>query len=230
MKYAVVTGSSNGIGYAIAKSLISNGYFVFINGRSEFVSDLNNNNYMYIKADVSTLEGINILANVICSKTEKIDSLVLNAGATCRSKICDISYDEWQKVMDINVNMPFFLIQKLIPNIQEGGNVLFIGSSMGIKPHGTSLPYGVSKSAVISLAQNLVKELSGIRINCVCPGFVNTNWQSEKPKWLKEKITSKIALKRFATPEEIADICIKIMSNTYMNGAVITIDGGYDME
>ena len=230
MKYAVVTGSTRGIGYAIAKSLILNGYFVFLNGRNNFIPDFPDGTYMYIKADVSTLEGVNTLADNILSKTNSIDSLVLNAGATCRKKISDISYKEWQAIMDINVNMPFFLIQRLMPIICEGGCILFIGSSMGVKPHCTSLPYGVSKSAVISLAQNLVKELPGIRVNCICPGFVDTDWQSQKPQWLREKISSKIALKRFAEPDEIADMCIKVISNTYINGSVVNVDGGYDMD
>lgn len=230
MKYAVVTGSSSGIGYSIAKLLIADGYFVFLNGRSDFVPDFPKETYMYIKADVSTLEGVNTLAESVFSKTDSIDSLVLNAGSTCRKKMTEISYDDWQKVMDTNVTMPFFLVQKLSPIICKGGSILFIGSSMGLKPHATSLPYGVSKSAVISLAQNLVKEIPGIRVNCVCPGFVDTDWQLLKPEWLKEKISSKIAMKRFASPDEIADMCIKIMTNTYMNGAVVNVDGGYDME
>lgn len=230
MKYAVVTGSTSGIGYAVAKALISEGYFVFLNGRKAFSPDLPGESYMFVKADVSVPHGVDMLAEAVLNRTDSIESLVLNAGATCRKSITDISYDDWQKVMDTNVNMPFLLVQRLMPNICRGGNILFIGSAMGVKPHSSSLPYGVSKAAVISLAQNLVKEMPGIRVNCICPGFVDTDWQLQKPEWLKEKISSKIALKRFAGPDEIADMCIKIISNTYMNGAVVNVDGGYDME
>ena len=128
------------------------------------------------------------------------------------------------------MNMPFMIVKELSAHINDGGNILFIASAMGIHPHATSLPYGVSKAATISLAQNLVKELPKVRTNCVCPGFVDTDWQLEKPDWLREKISSKIALKRFAKPAEIADMCLSIIENTYMNGAVVTVDGGYDME
>lgn len=230
MKYAVITGSSNGIGYAIAKEFVKNGYYVFLNGRRNHEIDLPKDSYFFIEADMSTFNGISVLADTVIKHTDKIDALILNAGITCRKSINEISYAEWQKVMDMNVNLPFFLIQLLVPHINKNGNILFIGSSMGIKPHGTSLPYGVSKSAVISLSQNLVKELPNIRINCICPGFVNTEWQREKPQWLKDKISAKISLNRFAEPSEIADMCYKIISNTYMNGAVINIDGGYDMK
>lgn len=229
MKYAVVTGSSSGIGYSIAKRLVSNGYFVFINGRHSFIPSFQEESYMYIQSDLSSLDGVICLTDKILSKTKMIDVLVLCAGATCRNKMTDISLDDWQYVMNVNVNMPFFTVQKLSPFLSKEGSVLFISSLMGIKPHATSLVYGVSKSAEISLAQNLVKELPGIRVNCVCPGFVDTQWQRDKPDWKKEKIKSKIALNRFAESSEIADICINVIENTYINGSVICIDGGYDM-
>ncbi len=232
MKYAVVTGSSGGIGLAIARGLINKGYFVFINGRNERIIDLPEDRYMFIKSDVSSLNGMEDLVSSVLCKTDKIDCLVLNAGATCRKKMSEMTYEDWIYVMDTNINIPFFIVQKLIPHINDYGNILFIGSAMGLKPHATSLPYGVSKAAVNALAQGLVKETAShkIRVNSICPGFVDTDWQKEKPEWLREKIISKTALKRFASPEEIADMCINVIGNSYMNGAVVAIDGGYDME
>lgn len=232
MKYAVVTGSSSGIGLAIARKLINEGYFVFINGRNDCVPDLAEGKYMFINADVSSMNGMEKLVSSVLCKTDKIDCLVLNAGTTCRKKMSEITFEDWIYVMNTNVNIPFFIVQKFFPHINKDGNILFIGSAMGLKPHATSLPYGVSKTAVNALAQGLVKETAPrkIRVNSLCPGFVDTEWQREKPQWLREKIISKTALKRFATPEEIADMCVKIIDNSYINGAVVSIDGGYDME
>lgn len=232
MKYAVVTGSTEGIGYAIAKELIKNGYFVFINGRSSCDIDLAKESYAFIPADVSSKEGVESLVKGVLELTHRLDCVVLNAGGTCKKSLRDISFEEWQYVMDINLNMPFLIVKELFPYITGDGNILFISSAMGLKPHASSLPYGVSKAAINALAQGLVKEISayGIRVNSICPGFVNTEWQRNKPSWLKDKIISKIALKRFAEANEIADMCMKIIDNTYMNGAVISIDGGYDME
>lgn len=230
-KYAVVTGSSAGIGLAIAKKLMANGYFVFLNGRREqLTAELPSDSYMYIKADLSVPDGVTRLADAVLGVTDSIDCLVLNAGATCRKDISEITYEDWQLVMDTNVNMPFFLVQRLLPHISAEGSILFISSMLSQKPHATSLPYGVSKAAVNSLVQNLVKSTGSVRVNCICPGFVETDWQLEKPEWLRGKISSKIALKRFASPDEIADMCVKTIGNTYINGAVINIDGGYDME
>jgi len=233
MKYALVTGSSCGIGLAIAEKFLQNGCYVFINGRGDNPQlPLPSERHHYVSADLSTLDGVSKLAEAVLAKTQKLDYLVLNAGVTCRKTLTEIEYSDWQTVMNTNVNMPFFLIQRLWGNITDGGAVTFISSAMSLKPHAVSIPYGVSKAAVNMLAQNLVKEFSpcGIRVNVICPGFIDTEWQKEKPQWLREKIESKIALKRFGTPEETADLCYALTRNSYINGAVVPMDGGYDYE
>lgn len=232
MKYALVTGSTRGIGLAIATQLIKEGYFVFINGRKKRSMELPEGSYMYIEADLSCEEGVIFLCEEILRITKQVDCLVMNVGATSRKDFCELSYEDWRNVMDTNIVMPALLIQKMMPYITDHGNILFIGSTMGVRPHARSLPYGVSKAGVHALAQGLVKETAsrGIRVNCIVPGFVSTDWQNEKPEWLCEKIESKIALGRFAEAEEIADACVKIISSTYINGATISVDGGYDYQ
>lgn len=226
MKYAVVTGSSRGIGAAIATKLEDFGYVVFRNGRSE--STMEN----YIHADLSTLEGTNKFIEQVTMKIPCLDCLVLNAAITYRKPFKEIEYTHWQAIMDTNVNMPFIILKCLFEYIVEGGSVLFIGAMLGTKPHATSMPYGVSKAAVNMLAQSFVKEFAprSIRVNVVSPGFVDTKGQESKPEWLRKKIESKIAMNRFATEQEVADMCLSVINNTYINGAIISFDGGYDME
>lgn len=226
MKYALVTGSTNGIGKAIGDKLEEHGYTVFRNGRKT-----NSQYRTYIPADLSTLEGVNTLADHLLKRVDKLDVLVLNVGTTCRKPLPEITPNDWNLVMDANVNMPFFLIQRLSGLLAENGSILFISSAMSIWPHAVSLPYGVSKAAVNMLARGLVKEFAGrkIRVNAVCPGFIDTQWQLAKPAWLKEKIEKKTALNRFGTPEEVSDMCISLITNTYINGAIVSIDGGYNM-
>lgn len=226
MKYALVTGSTRGIGKAVSDQLTENGYTVFRNGRTA-----DEKYKYYIRADLSSLEGVTILADSLLQQTKQIDTIILNVGATCKKPMNEITPEDWLSVMNTNVTMPFFLIQRLAEHITEKGCILFISSAMSLWPHATSIPYGVSKAAVNMLAQALVKEFSAkqIRVNAICPGFIDTYWQKEKPVWLKEKIERKTALKRFGTPEEIADMCMSILKNSYINGTIVRVDGGYGM-
>ena len=226
MRYALVTGSSRGIGLAIADKLTDSGYTVFRNGRSMKVDPL------YIQADLSKLDGVESLGDAVLNRTKSLDCLVLNAGATCRKPLAETEYDDWQLVIDTNMSMPFFLIKRLFENISDGGSVIFISSAMALKPHAASVSYGVTKAAVNMMAQCLVKEFAprGIRVNVICPGFIDTQWQKEKPDWLRTKIEGKISLGRFGMPEEVADLCLHMIENNYFNGAIVSLDGGYDMQ
>jgi NAD(P)-dependent dehydrogenase (short-subunit alcohol dehydrogenase family) len=232
MKHALVTGSTRGIGLAIAKRLIGAGWFVFTNGRGEAPSGLPKERHVFVRADLSTPGGADALADAVLRHCGKLDLVVPNAGATCRKPFSETEYADWRRVMDTNVNMPFLLVRRLSAGIADGGSVVFVSSAMALFPHAASLPYGVSKAAVNMLARGLVKELSprGIRVNAVCPGFIDTEWQREKPPWLREKIEGRIALRRFGTPEEVADACVVLAECGYVNGAVLSVDGGYDTE
>jgi len=236
MKYALVTGATTGMGLAITKELISRGYFVYIHYLEELsINDavtLPPDKYKLIEADFSTPEGVRILAEQIVNDRIKLDCVILNAGTTCRKDFGEIDYNDWNAVMNVNVNSPFLICQDLAPVIKDSGSIIFIGSSMGIHPHANASVYSVSKAATHMLAQSLVKHFAErkIRVNAIAPGFIDTEWQKDKPQWLREKIESKIALKRFGTPQEVADACMFLIENTYMNGSVLQIDGGYDFE
>jgi len=235
MKRALVTGSTKGIGLSIAEKLIECGYYVYMNYSNDDKSasslNLDSGKHRIIKADVSTMQGVNILTELL-QKEGNLDCIVLNVGITCRKAFGQIEYDDWAQVMDANVNIPFLIVQALRNIISEHGSIIFTGSDMGIYPHSVSVPYSVSKAAVHMLARSLVKEFAGkkIRINAIAPGFIDTDWQKEKPEWLREKIEEKIALKRFGTPQEIAEACMFLIDNKYINGTVLSIDGGYDFE
>jgi 3-oxoacyl-[acyl-carrier protein] reductase len=132
--------------------------------------------------------------------------------------------------MATNITVPVFLIQKLLPIMNQGASIIFTGSSMAVFPHSVSLAYGISKSAVNALVRNLVKFLKpySIRVNCVAPGFVDTGWHLNKTSEAKENIIKKLSIERFAKPEEIAAAFMFVLDNHYINGEILTIDGGYD--
>jgi len=237
MKYALVTGSSSGIGRAIAEKFLNEGCFVFINylpgedvaSVEEEMEACYKGRYSLCPADLSDFEGLNVLATHVEQRTEKLDYLVLNAGATNRASLDEITLEEWERVFAINLTTPLFLVQRLHPRIPEHGRIVFMGSMMGVLPHSMSLAYGVSKAGVNFLAQNLTKFFEGrnITVNAIAPGFVDTPWQKEKPMQIRQNIEDKVALHRFAEPEEIASLCWYLTQNEYINGAVIPIHGGY---
>jgi NAD(P)-dependent dehydrogenase (short-subunit alcohol dehydrogenase family) len=157
---------------------------------------------------------------------------VLNTAITNRKAFEDISFNEWNAVMDTNLNIPFFIVQKLSGMIKNYGRIIFIGALMGIFPHAMSISYAVSKAGLHMLSKSLVKVFKerNITVNAIAPGFIDTDWQLSKDADHRKRIEDKIALNRFGHPEEVAQICIGIIENQYINGSIIDINGGYDME
>jgi 3-oxoacyl-[acyl-carrier protein] reductase len=241
MKYSIVTGGNRGIGKEICHKLLIQGYTVIavyydddesaLSAKKEFETEFPGK-FFIIECDLSEIENISNLFLEVNQITQSIDLLILNAGKTIRRGIEDMTIAEWNSVMTVNLTAPVFLIQKFLPVLSRGSNIVFTGSSMAVYPHSLSLVYGISKSAVHALIKNLVKFLApyDIRVNGVAPGFVDTDWHKDKPAHIKENITKKISLKRFAKPEEIASAFLFIIHNQYINGEIIAIDGGYSYE
>lgn len=241
MKYSIVTGGTKGIGKEICRKLLKQGFSVIAvhkdddieasSTKKEFVNEFQDLFYV-IKCDLSDTDNINYLVSEVRMITTSVDVLILNAGKTTRKGIEDITIEEWESDVSVNITTPLFIIQRFLPFFSSSSNIIFTGSSMAVFPHSVSLSYGITKSAVHSLVKNLVKFLAprGIRVNCVAPGFVNTEWQKGKSAEVRDSITRKVSLKRFAEPEEVASAFLFILNNQYLNGEIITIDGGYCYE
>lgn len=184
---AVITGGTKGLGRAIAIELLEGGFNVLLSygsdGEAAAVCQAELSGRFperligTVQADAASLESVDVLEDAVREHFGSLDVLVLNAGLTERGDLEDVTVEGWQRVMDANVTVPVFLIQRLAPLMREGGSVLFTGSLMGIQPHSMSLAYGVTKASVHALVQNLVKFLAprGIRVNGVAPGFIDTD-------------------------------------------------------
>lgn len=237
-KYVFITGGTKGIGKAVAECLAKAGYQLILTYSADQETAVNTQQELHskyqvsvsvIQADNSDLHAIDVIAAYMEEKEIYLDAIVMNAGTTCRDSFEQMQYKDWERVFCTNVHFPVFLLQRIVSRIRKGGSVVFTGSLMGIEPHSVSLAYGVTKSAVHSLVKNLVKFLVPyeVRVNGVAPGFVDTEWQKNKPKEIRQNIERKVALGRFCDPMEIAEVYKMLIENSYFNGEVIVVDGGY---
>ena len=236
MKNAIVTGATRGIGLATAEMLLQEGYHVTVTyanneasaqsckERLSAVSDA----FEILRVDQTSKQEMHDFAMKMREKGH-IDCIVCNAGMTSRKGLQEIDEEEWERVMQMNVNSNVYLIRDLFDCIPHGSRIVFTGSLMGILPHSVSLSYGVTKAAVLALAKNLVKffEDTETTVNAIAPGFVETEWQKNKPQEIRNNIYNKTAVKRFADPKEIADAVKFCINNAFVNGSVIEVSGGY---
>jgi 3-oxoacyl-[acyl-carrier protein] reductase len=238
-KYVLITGGTKGIGKAVARSLAAAGYELILTYGSdhdgamktadELVGEFDLDGVTLLSADISDQSSIMTIERLLEDENIELSAVVFNAGLTCRDSFEEISMEDWNRVMQANVNFPVFLLQKIIKRIKKEGSVVFTGSLMGIEPHSVSLAYGVTKSAVHALVKNLVKFLAPyeVRVNGVAPGFVDTEWQKNKPAEIRRNIENKVSLGRFCEPSEVAEVYKMLIENKYFNGEIVVIDGGY---
>ena len=236
MKYALVTGGTRGIGLGIVKMLLNKGYFVTLTYAENEQSVITCHNslinyegqFEILKANQGCKLEMQQLVFHLRNKG-RIDCIVCNAGKTIRKSLREIQDREWEDIMNINLNSNVFLIRDLYDIISANSRIVFIGSLMGIYPHGTSMAYGISKASVHALALNLVKcfEETGTTVNAIAPGFVETEWQKSKPIEIRQNIYNKTAIKRFASVEEIAKAVEFCIDNAFVNGSIIEVSGGY---
>lgn len=237
-KKAFITGGTKGIGKAVAQCLAEAGYDLVLTyaadeaAARETARELTagyGSDVKVIRADSSDRASIPALAAYLAENNIRLDAVIFNAGLTCRSAFEELTEADWERVFYANVHFPVFLLQRIVGQIREEGSIVFTGSLMGIQPHSVSLAYGVTKSAVHALVKNLVKFMAPyrIRVNAVAPGFVDTEWQKNKPAEIRRNIENKVALGRFAEPQEVAEVYKMLIENKYFNGEIVVADGGY---
>lgn len=237
-KWILITGGTKGIGKAVARCLAKAGYSLILTYASdtqaaEVVREAISRQYAVrvalLRADITQSDAVDVIDAFLRAHDYRLEALVLNAGITCRDPFEQIQPTDWLRVFQANVHFPVFLLQRVVDLLNQGGSVVFTGSLMGIEPHSVSLAYGVTKSAVHALVKNLVKFLVpyGLRVNAVAPGFVDTEWQKNKPKEIRQNIERKVALGRFCDPDELAEVYRMLIENSYFNGEIVVVDGGY---
>lgn len=240
MKVALITGSSSGIGKEIASKLASD-YEVILHYNSNYnealklkndIDNKYNRDTLLVKGDLSNEEDINNIINVIYDRYDKIDVLVNNAGIAIDTMFEDKNKDNFMKILEVNLIAPFLLCKKIGLKMKENkdGVIINISSTNGIDtPYVESLDYDASKAGLISLSNNIANYLAPyVRVNTICPGWINTNMNKNLDKEFINKEENKILLGRFGNPNEVAELVSFLISDnaSYINNSIIRIDGG----
>ena len=230
-RVALVTGGNRGIGKAIAEKLISDGYRVAITSRDGSGPE----RAFKVSADLTDSESLDKAFSEIEAELGPIEILIANAGITNDQLLLRMSDEDFENVINTNLNGTFRVIKRSIRGMLKSkfGRVVMIGSVVGSIGSPGQVNYSASKSGLVGIARSLTQELGSknITANVVAPGFINTDMTASLPEQTQESYKSKIPAGRFAEPEEVAATVSFLVgeSASYISGAIIPVDGGLGM-
>ena len=236
----LITGASRGLGAAIAKVFAKNNHNIILNYNNSEQQALTlaeelkiyNVEVLPIKADITNENEIKSMISISINKFKKIDILINNAGIAIDTTFEDKTKENFIKVLETNLVGPFLLSKYIGEHMQKEkqGCIVNISSTNGIDTYYEySLDYDASKAGLISLTHNLALHFAPyIRVNCVAPGWINTEMNKNLDEKYKKDEESKILLNRFAQPEEIASVVYFLTTDEakYINNETIRVDGG----
>lgn len=235
---AIVTGSSDGIGAAVGRHCLAAGWRVVFNSRtekptlSEFVAG--REDALYVLGDATRDEDCRRLVDVTLDRWGRIDGLVNNAGMTARIPHDDVSAvtpDLFSQILQVNVVGPWRMIGAALPALRAAapGRIVNIASVAGLRPVGSSLPYAVSKAALIHLTRLLAKALGpDVRVSAIAPGLISTEWTAD---WAPAHavVAEHAPLRRSGLPDDVARACDYLLAAPYVTGDCLVVDGGMSL-
>ena len=235
-KTVLITGGSRGIGKAMVYAFAKAGYNVMLNfNRSEGLANKiaeELDNVKVYGADVSDQESVNAMINYTREVFGSIDVLINNAGISCVGLFQDLSLDEWNRLMAVNLTGTYNTIKAVLPEMiaRKSGNIINISSIWGITGGSMEVAYSASKAGVIGLTKALAKEVgpSNINVNCIAPGSIMTDMLADYSMEELNEWTKEIPLGKIGSPEDIAKAALFLASDdaSYITGQVISPNGG----
>lgn len=240
-KVALVTGGTSGIGKMMALALARAGAFVWIastrDNADETISEIEQQGSegAFFQVDVTDYNKLETMLSHIYGVSKKIDILVNAAGINLRIPAEDLSLDDWQKTININLTAPYYLSQLVVKKMKENqwGRIINIASLQSLRAFDDSIPYGASKGGVMQLTRALAQSYSkhGILVNAIAPGFFNTKLTEslfKDPKKL-QTLAGKTMINRNGEERDLFGISVFLCSdaNSYITGQTIFLDGGF---
>ena len=238
-KNIIITGASGGIGFSIVERLNNIGANILATGtKIEKLEDLKKKfeNIKTLKFDISKSDQIeDFIEKATTELGGSLDCLINNAGITQDNLAIRMSFEEWKKVIDINLNSVFllskFAIKKMLKN--KSGKIVNITSVVGHTGNVGQANYTASKAGIVAMSKSLAIEYAkkNININCISPGFIKTNMTDKLDQKYKDVIVSKIPSARLGEPNDIANAAVFLCSNqsSYINGETLHVNGGMYM-
>jgi len=244
-KVAIITGGTSGIGLITAITLLQAGASVALIGRQEEKGlvvleklEIYGSKVCFFQGDISKTQDCQKVIDQVAAKFGRLDIVINSAGIYMEKEISEVEEDEFDQIMDINIKGTYFICKYALPYLRQtgGGAIVNISSDAGINGNCLCTAYCAAKGAVTTFTKALALETIhyGIRVNCVCPGDVDTPMLQQQlngidnPKEYLRDMASLYPIGRIAQPQEIANVICFLVSDeaAFVNGAVWTVDGG----
>jgi NAD(P)-dependent dehydrogenase (short-subunit alcohol dehydrogenase family) len=240
-KVALITGGTSGLGKMMALALAKAGAFVWIASSRDNADETlleirqQGSNGSFVQVDVTSSDALEKIVSQILKVSSRIDILVNAAGINLRTSAEELTLNEWQKTIDINLTAPFYLSQLVADTMKKNnwGRIINIASLQSLRAFDNSIPYGASKGGVMQLTRALAQAYSkdGILVNAIAPGFFRTNLTEslfQDPDKL-EALANKTMMGRNGEEKDIFGISVFLCSdaNSYVTGQTVFLDGGF---
>ena len=239
-KNVLITGSTRGIGLAIAHKFASLGANIILNGRGEVSEDVLAEFKDYpekvfaVTGDVSDSADAKRMVEEATLAMGSVDVLVNNAGITKDKLMLKLTEEDFEQVLKVNLTGAFNMTQAVLKPMTKArqGAIINMSSVVGLTGNIGQANYAASKAGLIGFSKSVAREVAArnIRVNVIAPGFIESDMTDGLPEKIKEASLAQIPMKRFGNTEEVADVVVFLASQEYVTGQVITIDGGLTMQ